>query len=131
MAAIAPFQNTYRAHIDGDTLVWLPPAFPAERPMQLLVTALVQCSVLTIDSIVRKQRRLVTHYTIAVHAQQRAALPQIWESISLDIACSGANLDDALLSRALTLAPHYCPVHVMLAHTAAIHETIRHTGEST
>lgn len=96
--------------------------------MQLLITALVHCTVITLDGILRKQRRNVTRYTITVTAIQRAALPQLWETIDLAIVCHGSGLDDASAARALTIAQHYCPVHVTLAHTAVIHDAITTTG---
>jgi uncharacterized OsmC-like protein len=123
---VHPYTNHYRAERINSELVWATPTFPADRPMQLLVTALVQCTIITLDSILIKQRRTVMSYTISVNAQQRSALPQIWESITLARHCTSTDLDDTALTKALALTPRYCPVHVMLAHTAAIHETISH-----
>jgi uncharacterized OsmC-like protein len=93
--------------------------------MELVLTALVRCTVLTLDSILSKQRQSVTHYLIHVTAHQRAAHPQVWESIALDIRCSGDALTDEMLERTMHIVPRYCPVHATLSQTATIHHDIR------
>lgn len=111
------FSQTYRAFPSPSGMIWSDVDITNQGPMQLLITALVRCTILTLDSIIIKQRNSVTCYRVEVHAQQRLAHPQLWESVALSIHCARTTCDHASLERALHIVPRYCPVHATIAQT--------------
>ena len=111
------FAQTYRAFPSPSGMIWSDVDITHQGPMQLLITALVRCTILTLDSIIIKQRNSVTSYRVEVHAQQRLAHPQLWESVALSIHCARTTCDHASLERALHIVPRYCPVHATIAQT--------------
>ena len=118
------FAQTYRAFPSPSGMIWSDVDITHQGPMQLLITALVRCTILTLDSIIIKQRNSVTSYRIEVHAQQRLAHPQLWESVALSIHCARTTCDHASLERALHIVPRYCPVHATIAQTTDLSHQI-------
>ena len=118
------FSQTYRAFPSSQGMRWSDVDLSSQGPMQLLVTALVRCTILTLDSIIIKQRNSVTRYRVDVSAQQRLAHPQVWESISLSIYCAGTTCDHASIERALHIVPRYCPVHATVARSTTLTHSI-------
>jgi uncharacterized OsmC-like protein len=118
------YSQTYHAVPSPQGMQWSGVDITTQGPMQLLLTALVRCTVLTLDSIIIKQRNRVTHYRVDVDAHQRLVHPQVWESVSLAITCAGTTCDQASLQRALHIVPRYCPVHATIASTTALTHTI-------
>jgi uncharacterized OsmC-like protein len=118
------FSQTYRAFPSSQGMIWSDVDLGSQGPMQLLITALVRCTILTLDSIIIKQRNSVTRYRIDVNCQQRLAHPQVWESVDLSIHCAGTSCDHASLERALHIVPRYCPVHATVARSTTLTHTI-------
>jgi len=58
------FAQTYRAFPSPSGMIWSDVDITHQGPMQLLITALVRCTILTLDSIIIKQRNSVTSYRI-------------------------------------------------------------------
>ena len=117
------YAQTYHAVPSTQGMQWSDVDIANQGPMQLLITALVRCTILTLDSIIIKQRNSVTAYRVDVICTQRLAHPQVWESITLSIHCAGTTGDQASLERALHMVPRYCPVHATVAvSTLLTHE---------
>ena len=125
------FAQTYTAVPTPHGIIWDTGSVSDQLPMELLLTALVRCTVLTLDSIITKQRHRVTHYRVQVTGRQRLQHPQVWESVALTITCAGTTSDQEGLDRALHIVPRYCPVHATIAQTTALtHQiTIESTAE--
>lgn len=118
------FAQTFRAFPSPSGMIWSDVDITHQGPMQLLITALVRCTILTLDSIIIKQRNSVTCYRVEVHAQQRLAHPRVWESVALSIHCARTTCDHASLERALHIVPRYCPVHATIAQTTDLSHQI-------
>ncbi len=111
------FAQTYTAVPTPQGMIWDTASLSDQMPMELVLTALVRCTILTLDSILSKQRHRVTRYRVHVTGRQRLQHPQVWESVALTIHCAGTTIDHAGLERALHIVPRYCPVHATIAQT--------------
>ncbi len=84
------------------------------RPMELVLMALSSCSSLDLVSILRKQKQVITDFSVATTSQRREAIPHIFTHIHMDFTLSG-QIDPVKAEKAAELAVRkYCSVHDML-----------------
>jgi uncharacterized OsmC-like protein len=105
-------------HADSVLLAGLPDTSSA--PMQGMVVALGQCTILTLHSICQRQRQRIQHYHCTITAQQRNAHPQIFATITMQMQVIGYTLDPKRMAQAWHLVPNYCPVHATIAMSCPI-----------
>jgi putative redox protein len=101
-----------KVHIDGS------PEIGGEglgvRPMEMVLMALASCSSLDLVSILKKQRQVITNFSVEVNGERREELPPVFTKIHMNIKLSG-NLDKTKVDKAAVLAiEKYCSVHDML-----------------
>ncbi|HXI00356.1 MAG TPA: OsmC family protein [Sphingobacteriaceae bacterium] len=84
------------------------------RPMELVLMALASCSSLDLVSILKKQRQVITDFSVDVDAQRRETAPNIFTKIHMNFNLQG-EIDMQKAERAAELAvKKYCSVHDML-----------------
>ncbi len=102
-----------KVHMDG------PPDIGGQelgaRPMELVLLALASCSSLDLVSILRKQKQVITEFSVDTEGERRTEVPNIFTKIHLTFNLKG-DIDRAKADRAAELAvKKYCSVHDMLA----------------
>lgn len=84
------------------------------RPMELVLMALGSCSALDLVSILRKQRQVITDFSVDVNGERREEVPSVFTKIHLQFTLKG-EIDLQKAERATELAvKKYCSVHDML-----------------
>ena len=98
-------------------------------PMLLLLPSLVGCSSFGVVGILKKMRITKYKLEIDVEANKTEEHPQIYDRIDLIYNFTGENLDNAKLTKAVTVAEErYCGVYLMLSKTAQINTIIINNG---
>lgn len=110
--ASAP-SSTVKVHIDGS------PDIGGQalgvRPMEMVLMALASCSSLDLVLILKKQKQVITDFSVDVEAERREQIPNIFTKIHLLFHLKG-DIDPVKAERAAELAvKKYCSVHDMLA----------------
>jgi putative redox protein len=91
------------------------------KPSELLLAALLGCTGVDFNSILAKQRQVVTAISAEAHGEQDQDPPWAYRHIDVVFTVQGPNLDQRAVDRALTLAfEGYCSVGATLAGTASI-----------
>ena len=100
------------------------------RPTELLLAALGGCSGMDVLSLLRKKGQHVTRFDSRVRATQRAAYPEIFTDIVLEVDVEGPDVSVEVVREAIELtARKYCSVGAMLAAgETVIHHRYRVTG---
>jgi uncharacterized OsmC-like protein len=114
------FSITLSATPHADSVVFSGLPDTSSAPMQGMLVALGQCTILTLHSICHRQRQTVQRYHCTLTAQQRDAHPQIFEAITMQMQVIGYTLDPQRMAQAWHLVPNYCPVHATLAMSCPI-----------
>jgi len=98
-------------------------------PMLLLLPALAGCSSFGVVGILKKMRIKDFKLEIEVEANKTTEHPQVYDRIDLFYNFTGENLDNAKLTKAVTVAEErFCGVYLMLAKTAKINSIIINNG---
>lgn len=105
--------SNVKVHIDGSPDIG--GVGLGARPMELVLMALASCSSLDLVTILKKQRQVITGFSVEADAQRREEVPNIFTKIHLQFNLKGEiNLHKA--ERAVELAvKKYCSVHDMLS----------------
>lgn len=102
-----------KVHIDGSEAIGGQGL--GVRPMELVLMALGSCSSLDLISILKKQRQVITDFSVDVTADRREEIPNIFTKIHILFRLKGS-VDPAKADKAAELAvKKYCSVHDMLA----------------
>lgn len=115
-----PFLITIAATPHTDSVVFTDLPDTQSAPMQGLLVALGQCTILTFHNICQRQRQSVLQYRCTLTAQQRDQHPQIFASITMHISVIGYTLDPKRMAQAWHLVPNYCPIHATVALSCPI-----------
>lgn len=90
------------------------------RPMELLLASLSSCSAIDILGILKKQRQIVTDFSITTNGDRADATPSIFTNITVAISISG-EIDEKKLAKAIELTKEkYCSVYHILSQSANI-----------
>lgn len=101
-----------KVHIDGSEAIGGQGL--GVRPMELVLMALGSCSSLDLISILKKQRQVITDFSVEVEGQRREEKPPVFTKIHMVIKIKG-EVDRAKADKAAELAIRkYCSVHDML-----------------
>jgi putative redox protein len=114
------FSITLSATPHADSVVFTGLPDTSSAPMQGMVVALGQCTILTLHSICQRQRQPVQQYRCTITANQRDPYPQIFASITMQMQVIGYTLDPKRMAQAWHLVPNYCPVHATIALSCPI-----------
>ena len=114
------FSLTVNAVPQADSVVFADLPDTQSAPMQGMLVALGQCTILTLHSICYRQRQPVQQYRCTITAHQRDQYPQIFASIAMQMQVIGYTLDSKRMSQAWHLVPNYCPVHATIAMSCPI-----------
>ena len=94
------------------------------RPTELLLAALGGCSGMDVLSLLRKKGQHVTRFDSRVRATQRAAYPEIFTDIDLEVDVEGPDVSVEVVREAIELtARKYCSVGAMLAAGETVDST--------
>ena len=97
------------------------PAATAINPVRMILLSLGACTGMDVISILRKQRQVVTGYTIMMRGQRRAGHPRIFQTIELVHQLRGHGLVQAAAEQAVhRSATKYCTVSGQIGTTATI-----------
>jgi len=112
----------FRGHSDDHTVVLdSGPGAVAVNPVRMMLLALGACTGMDVISILRKQRQVVTGYTIMMRGQRRAGHPRIFQTIELVHQLRGHGLVQAAAEQAVhRSATKYCTVSGQIGTTATI-----------
>jgi putative redox protein len=84
-------------------------------PLELLLLSLAGCSGQAVIGILHWMEQPVASLEVKAWGQRRDEYPTIFPSIELEFAVHGADIDPALVARAIKLSEErYCPVWTML-----------------
>jgi putative redox protein len=84
-------------------------------PLELLLLSLAGCSGQAVIGIMHWMEQPVASLEVKARGQRRDEYPTIFPSIELEFAVHGADIDPALVARAIKLSEErYCPVWTML-----------------
>lgn len=114
------FSTTFSAVPTEDSVTFLGLPDTASAPMLGMLVALGQCTLLTLQSIVQRQRQTIQRYHCTITSQQRDQHPQIFDEIHLHIQVYGHTRDRTRIDQAWHLVPNYCPVHATIAASCPI-----------
>ena len=91
------------------------------RPMQLLLAAFGECSVIDVISILKKQRQVVQDVSIVIEGERHPSkIPSLWTAISIHFKLSGTiEREKALKACALSIEK-YCSVAETLRCAGAV-----------
>lgn len=118
------FAITFHASPHTDTVLFTALPDTQSAPMQGMLVALGQCTILTLHRICQRQRQQVTRYTCTLTAQQRDQHPRMFETITMQMHVIGYTLDPKRMAQAWHLVPNYCPIHATVALSCPIHHHI-------
>lgn len=114
------FLITLSGSVQTDSVVFAAlPATPL-TPIQGMLVALGQCTILTLNHIGQRQRQTIQHYHCTITAQQRNQHPRMFAAIDMHITVIGDTLDPKRIAQAWQLVPNYCPVHATIAMSCPI-----------
>lgn len=100
--------------VDGD-------AREAPSPVTTLLVAAASCAAVDVVLILEKMRIVITALDVAMRGERRETQPRRLETLHLVFTVSGEGLDQAKLSRAVSLSVEkYCSVLSSLASDIAI-----------
>ncbi|NBU63658.1 MAG: hypothetical protein EBS29_04025 [Chloroflexia bacterium] len=114
------FSLTVHAVAQADSVVFVELPDTQSAPMQGMVVALGQCTILTLHRICQRQRQSVQRYQCTITAHQRDRHPQIFASIDMQMQVFGYTLDPKRMAQAWHLVPNYCPLHATIAMSCPI-----------
>ncbi len=100
-------------------------------PMQLILVGMIGCTGMDVISILSKMRQNVTSFQVRAQAEQQDSHPRVFSTIQLEYIFRGADLDPALVEKAIGLSVNrYCPATAMLRKSASVDYsyTIREEG---
>jgi putative redox protein len=100
------------------------------RPTELLIAALGGCAGMDVLSLLRKKGQVITRFDSRIRATQRAAYPEIFTDIELEVDVEGPAVSVEAVREAIELAARkYCSVGAMLAAgETVIHHRYRVIG---
>lgn len=105
--------SNVKVHIDGSPDIG--GVGLGARPMELVLMALASCSSLDLVTILKKQRQVITGFSVEADAQRREEVPNIFTKIHLQFNLKG-EINPHKAERAVELAvKKYCSVHDMLS----------------
>lgn len=85
------------------------------RPMELVLMALGSCTSMDLIHILKKQKQVITAYSVDVNGKRREEIPTVFTDIHMTIIIKG-QIDPGRAEKAAELAvKKYCSVHDMLA----------------
>lgn len=85
------------------------------RPMELVLMALGSCTSMDLIHILKKQKQVITSYSVSVDGKRREEIPTVFTDIHMIFTIKG-QIDPGRAEKAAELAvKKYCSVHDMLA----------------
>ena len=91
------------------------------RPMQLLLAALGECSVIDVISILKKQRQVVEDVSLIIEGERHVSkIPSLWTSISIHFKLSGVIEKEKALKACALSIEKYCSVAETLRCAGAV-----------
>ncbi|MBE7176389.1 MAG: OsmC family protein [Mucilaginibacter polytrichastri] len=85
------------------------------RPMELVLMALASCASMDLIHILKKQKQVISEYSVSADGKRREEIPTVFTDIHLVFQLKG-DIDPGRAEKAAELAvKKYCSVHDMLA----------------
>jgi putative redox protein len=93
----------------------------APSPAQLLLQALMGCTMMDCVLIIGKSRKKIDKFWVELTAEEADEHPRVYTKIHMTYYFEGKELDAAVIERAIQLSEEkYCRVHAMLCDSANI-----------
>ncbi len=93
----------------------------AASPAQLLLQALIGCTMMDCVLIIGKSRKKIEKFWIDITADEAEEHPKVFTKMHVTYNFTGSELDSALIERAIKLSEEkYCRVHAMLSKSSMI-----------
>lgn len=97
------------------------PEAVAASPAQLLLQAAAGCTMIDCVLIIQRSRKKLLKFWVDVEAEEAEEHPKVFTKIHMTYNFIGADLDTALIERAIKLSEEkYCRVHAMLHQSTVL-----------